>query len=96
MIRQRRWKPLYVYSSSSGDLLVVMNHDDNKQTKVVRYFESIGDKSIQYDDEGQPLYSSGSIKYISENRNLDICVSDGYAGAIVVVNHVERECLYMR
>lgn len=45
------------------------------------------EKKIQYDKEGKPLYSGNStIKYISENRNNDICVADFEAGAAVVVN----------
>nr|XP_022310455.1 tripartite motif-containing protein 3-like [Crassostrea virginica] len=66
-----------------------MRSDNGKQTKVVRYSGSTQKQRIQWDDRGKPLYISNrfsNTKYLSENRNLDICVADNHAGAVVVVS----------
>nr|XP_022307855.1 uncharacterized protein LOC111113855 [Crassostrea virginica] len=89
-------------STATGGFLVTMHSKDGKETRVVRYSgrEDIQlDKqnmpllgyfsvtqSIQLDERDKPLYASGFNKYLSENRNLDICVADCDAGAVVVVN----------
>ncbi|XP_078331327.1 uncharacterized protein LOC144625119 [Crassostrea virginica] len=93
LITLRGWRPLRLCSTSSGDLLVIMTTDDWKQTKVVRYSGYTVKQSIQWDDQGKPLYSSGGLfgyKYLSENRNSDICVADRDAGAVVVVSETGK------
>lgn len=86
-IKLLKWNPLNVCTSLSGDLLVVMINDDNKQAKVVRYSGSKEKQTIQYKGNGQPLYLCSHFKkHICENRNRDICVSDFSESKIVVVN----------
>ncbi|XP_078331717.1 uncharacterized protein LOC111109717 [Crassostrea virginica] len=86
LITLRGWDPCFLCSTSSGDLLVIMTRNDGKQTKVVRYSGSTQKQSIQWDDQGNALYTSSYIIYLSENRNLDICVADCHAHAVVVVS----------
>lgn len=66
-----------------------MTSNDKKQTKVVRFSGSEEKQTIQWDDQWKPLYSSGGkpdIKYITDNKNFDICVADNNAKAVVVVS----------
>ena len=56
-------------------------------------FQTFNLRRLTEKKQGHPLYSnrkslkwSSSIKYLCQNGNLDICVADGGANAIVVVS----------
>lgn len=86
LFKVRGWKPRGICCTSTDDLLVVLVSHENKPAKVVRYSGTKEKQSIQFNEKGQQLYSSSCIKYITENKNLDICVADNDAGTIVEVN----------
>lgn len=86
VIKLKGWGPLSISVTASGDLLVMMNSAGNKQARIVRYTGSREKQIIQFDDDGQPLYSSGLEKCLTENKNLDICVADSNARTVVVVH----------
>lgn len=61
--------------------------------KAVRYSGYKEKQCIKYNDKGEPLYSAcdfSNNKYISENRNNDMCVSDCGTDAVVVVNQAGK------
>ncbi|XP_061176127.1 uncharacterized protein LOC133185084 [Saccostrea echinata] len=78
------WKPLAICSSSTGDILVSMQTDDEKQSKVVRYSGTTVSQEIQYKDISTPLYSNPL--FICENTNFDICISDWDKNSVEVVD----------
>ena len=87
--RPSSWLPLGVHCCpSNGDLLVGMISFTlyPRKAKVVRY-NLLGEikQSIYQNKEGRVLY--GYPRYIAENTNKDIVVSDVKRGRIVVTNH---------
>ncbi|XP_062620679.1 uncharacterized protein LOC134282287 [Saccostrea cucullata] len=71
----------------NGDLLVSMRSTDCTQSRVVRYSGTTEILKIQYDSQGQPLFSSFEhVLLLTENGNGDICVADRAGHAVVVVD----------
>ena len=88
LIRLRGCKAINICTTSSDDLLVLVytRKIAKRETKVLRYSSSTVKQSIQWDDQGNSLYKCTVSGYLTENRNLDICVVDGNADAVVVVS----------
>lgn len=85
------WKLGNICFSFFGDLLVILCSEDEIQVKVVRYRGFVEKENIQFDENGKFLYFGNfKIKYLKENRNLDICVVDSEVGVVVVVNQVGK------
>ncbi|XP_052680950.1 uncharacterized protein LOC128161660 [Crassostrea angulata] len=89
-----KWRPLCVYwSPSTGDLLVGMFNNDTRTGKVTQYNQS-GQltQTIQNDITGLGLYREP--RYITENNNGDVVVSDcsflSMYGAVVVTERGGR------
>lgn len=84
------WKPECIYwSRSNSDLLVTMYKEDPLEFKVTRYNErGIPTQMIQKDKAGLDLYELP--RYITENNNGDIVVSD--CNAVVVTKNDGRHC----
>jgi hypothetical protein len=78
------WAPISIYSSHiNGNILLGMMK--NGEAKVTRYNKTGKElHNIQWDNKGQGLYNWP--RYITENINGDICVSDYIKLAVVVVN----------
>ena len=90
LIRLPGWRPLGVCRTSSGDFLVIMDSDDKKQSKVVRYSGTTETQISQWGGQGKPFFRFGFAKDLSENKNSDICVADYGARAVTVVTAAGR------
>ena len=79
--------------TSSGDILVHMYKGTGPQTKnkIIRYQGQNIKKEFNKDGKGNPIFKDGQYSlFMSENNNGDICVSDGNADTMVVVDKKGR------
>ena len=81
-------QPHNMCSTSADELLVMMDSKNGEETELVRYSPEYTEiQSMTKDDRGRPLFSSGMYtRLLTENRNLDICVADWFARAVIVVS----------
>lgn len=93
IIRLGEWCPISICDTSFGTFLVILTFD-NRKTRIVRYSEIIVLQTIDITDSCRPLFSVygnvPSCKYICENRNFDICVSDCDHNVVVVLDHTGK------
>ncbi|XP_062587190.1 uncharacterized protein LOC134248830 [Saccostrea cucullata] len=85
----RDWFPVGLWYSGNGNLLVSMRSMDTTQSRVVRYSGIKEKQKIQFDRDGQPLFSTGvekTVILLTENGNGDICAADCYGKMVVVVD----------
>ena len=73
-------------STTTRDILVSMESDNGEETRIVRFSGSEEKQIIQWNEHGHPLFSKRYTKYLCENGNLDICMADNGANAVVVVS----------
>ena len=83
-IKTDDWEPLSIHSSHiNGDILVGMTK--NEMAKITRYNKTGKEiQKMQRDNQRETLYRYPH--FITENINGDICASDFYKLAVVVVN----------
>nr|XP_022303442.1 uncharacterized protein LOC111111010 [Crassostrea virginica] len=78
---------------SGGDILVHAYKGSGPQTKnkIIRYQGQNVKQEINKDGQGNPIFKDGDYSlFMSENNNGDVCVSDGNANTVVVVDNIGR------
>ena len=82
------WNPEGLCCTRSGDVLVHVSkgNGSNTENKIIRYHGQNLKQEINKDGHGNPIFKDGDYSlYMSENNNLDVCVSDVNADTVIVV-----------
>ena len=67
----------------SWDILVAMRSDNTKNARVVGYQVNVKTRGYGLDHQRQALF--GSPMFLTENGNLDVCVSDSQYNRVTVI-----------
>lgn len=79
--------------ASPGYILVVLNSNDYKNTKFIRNSGSTDKQTIQFNNKEKPMYSYGSYyRYIKDNKNFYMCMSDGRARSVLKAQELRLTC----
>nr|XP_022303445.1 uncharacterized protein LOC111111012 [Crassostrea virginica] len=87
------WTPEELSCTRSGDILVSMFKGSGLHTKnkIIRYQGRNIKEEINKDGQGNPIFKDGEYSlFMSENNNGDLCVSDGNADTLVVVDNTGK------
>lgn len=85
------WNPRGLCCTTYGDILVSVFNTEDNSNKVVRYDGQKITQEIYKDENGKHIFKEGeTILFLTENVNGDICVSDGNADKVVVVDSTGR------
>nr|XP_022308977.1 E3 ubiquitin-protein ligase Midline-1-like [Crassostrea virginica]XP_022308978.1 E3 ubiquitin-protein ligase Midline-1-like [Crassostrea virginica] len=98
----RGWLPGRLCCTRSGDILVHVyewtnqfqmfpGYNSQGKNNIIRYQGKNIKQEINKDGQGNPILKDGTGPlFISENNNGDVCVSDGNADTVVVVDNTGR------
>ncbi|XP_062610449.1 uncharacterized protein LOC134272217 [Saccostrea cucullata] len=80
-----------VYTDFNNNTVDIVKNEKIEEAIRLENWSPQEKQTFQFDDKEKPLYSLGrSERFITENRNLDICVSDSEAISVVVVNQAGK------
>ncbi|XP_078330478.1 uncharacterized protein LOC144624515 [Crassostrea virginica] len=84
------WRPGRLCSTRAGDIFVHVHRggeSDNRRNKIIRYRGQDIIQQIYRDGQNNPIFGDGvCARFMSENKNEDICVSNIYLRNVVVVD----------
>ncbi|XP_078327854.1 uncharacterized protein LOC144623331 [Crassostrea virginica] len=88
------WIPWKLYSTRAGDILVHVHEEElsyNRKNEIIRYKGQEIIQPIYRDGQNNPIVGDGvCARFMSENKNEDICVSNIYLRTVVCMDRAGR------